>query len=44
MAKGCGKQTLTPAAQAKMSAPSPVRQRYAVGTTQQPPSPKLVKR
>jgi len=44
MAKGIGRQTLTPAAQAKMNAPSPVRQRYAVGTTAQPASPKLVKK
>lgn len=38
------KQTVTPAAQAKMKGPSAVRQRYAIGTTAQPPSPKLVKK
>jgi len=42
MAKGCGKQTVTPAAQAKRD--SGYRQRFAIGTTQQPASPKLVKK
>lgn len=38
------KQTLSPAAQAKMSAGnSAVRQRYAVGTTAQPRSKNLTK-